>query len=450
MALAVVHAALALYDRQLQKQHVPESHGGNSAVAGPMTTEHDGVAEQADVLEVSGNVAADQQARTRGEAERAGLHRSSVEVASFLEKFSSDHQWNDISKLKALAGYTSLRSILLDQYNPNTEARRNSYFLFLAMLLIYLVERAGTEHWLTDAPSFAALKLFEVEQYLHELFSPGSKKAAAYEFPKKQISAPDLVEVLKTELHIANASDPHISTFFNLSSESPARYVCYRFTTQAHPRKNAPNLLTRSYTEIEAPRGGRNVYSFSHKYQDIEGLVRSTSGFVIHLDQTFYFVGGSVRSGNPAAIGVKVIAIPADEHNTWYAHEFISGLVLSNDSDLNPIAARFFMVRTGAGPQDDDDLKNRFIGRIEEKEFFGDVELHAVTPRQLSKAHEREFLAALSNKTGGKGRLETPLLPFEKKNVPFKKTPVPTKRKTVSSRKKSAPKNPKKKKTAGR
>lgn len=438
MALAVVHAALVFYDRQLQKQHVvPELREENAAATGRRTEEHDGVAEQVDVPEASGDAASDQHARTRGEA---GLHHASFEIISFLKKFERDHPWDDISKLKTLARYSSLRNIVLDQYNANTEGKRNRYFLFLAMLLIYLVDRASTEPWLTDAPSFAALKLFEVDQYLHELFSSGSKKTAVYEFPKNQVSAPDLVEVLKTELHIANPCDPRISTFFNLSSESPARYVCYRYTTQFRPRKNAQNLLTRSYTEIEPPRGGRNFYSFSHKYQDIEGSVRSTTGFVIHLDQTFYFVGGSVRGQNPAAVGVKVIAIPADEHNTWYEHEFISGLVLSNDSDLNPIAARFFMVRTGAGPQDDEELKNRFIGRIEEKEFFGDVESHAVTSRQLGKAHEREFLAALSNKIGGKGRLETPLLPFEKKNVPFKKTPVPTKGKTASSRKKSPPK----------
>lgn len=402
MALAVVHAALALYDRHphpKQKQH---------------TEEHGGAPEQPGVLESSGDAASDQRAKTRGEA-GAGLHHSSKTVVSFLEKFARDHDWSEISKLKTLAGYSNLRAIILDEYKLNTDGQRSRYFLFLAMLLIYLVERAASDLSLKEALCFAALKLFEIEQYLDELFAAGSEKAAPYEFPKSQKSAPNLAEVLKSELGIENPSNPSISDFFKVPISSPARYVCYRYTTHINPGRNARNSLTKSYTEIEPPRDGRNVYSFSHKYQDLEGLVRSTSGFVVRSAQTFYFVGGSVRG--EVAIGAKIIAIPAHEHNTWYAHEFISGLVLSNDSELNPIAARFFMVRTGAGPRDEADLIDRYSGRIEEKEFLSDVKSHAVNPRPLTKTYAQEFLAALSNRIDVRDGLETPLVPFVKKTA---------------------------------
>src|ERR1044072_9136535 len=77
MALAVVHAALALYDRQLQKQHSAPDESGNSAAATQGTTERNALSEHADVLTNPGPAADQPRGKARGES---GLHRSSEEI----------------------------------------------------------------------------------------------------------------------------------------------------------------------------------------------------------------------------------------------------------------------------------------------------------------------------------------------------------------------------------
>jgi hypothetical protein len=371
MAFAIVHAALSLYDR-----------------------------------------------RTSGrEDEGTGLHRSSDSIIHFLEDFSREYGWKEILNLREFAEYTVLRRIVIDEYQlPSYDDERSRYFLFMAMLLIYLVSRAENDVFLRRKPCFGILKLFQIDKYLDEAFSTkNSTKTNSYTFPKSQVSIPNIGEVLKAELHIENPSDPSISAFFNIPPSSPARYVCYRYTTQIEPKRNAQNQLTKSFIEIDRPRDEKTVYSFTHKYLDVEDVVRTTSGFVIHLAQTFYFVGGSLRGRGVAAVGAKFIAVPASDSGTWYEHDFMSGLFLSNDSALNAIVGRFFMARTDDGPLDEQELKKRYCGRIPERNFFSDIKSNAANPLRLHETDRKDFLRAMSIKTELKKDLETTIVSFRKK-----------------------------------
>jgi hypothetical protein len=345
----------------------------------------------------------------------AGLKRASSDIKIAIDELVQKTHWREFGHAKRYAEYSTLRRIVLDQYRtPGTEEDRHAYYQFLAILLLYITARAEADATIRRRQAYRAIRLFHVAEYLDELVFPPSIPAtefAKYEFPRPSVKVSDLIDVLKEEFNIDNPLDPSIGSFFNVSASTSASFVCYRYTSRNRAKRNDNNQITKSYLQIDPPRGDKKVFSFKHRYINTDGTFRITSGFVVRLQQAFYMIGGSLRQRGQSAVGVKVIAIPTAESGTWYEHDFISGLFLSNDSALNPISGRLLLMRIG---ECDEAVQDQHCGRISEDEFFTDLKANATSSARLKKSDKNEFLKAMKN-VGKVMNIDTTITSYVKK-----------------------------------
>jgi hypothetical protein len=325
----------------------------------------------------------------------AGLRRASSELKASIDEIIKKANWPELNQAKAYAGYATLRRIILDQYRtPAEDNDRELYYWFLALLLLYLVARGASEQAISRRPAYRALRLFTVEDYLAELVFPSTltEDIVQYEFPKSTAKVSDLLDVLKTEFNIENPNDPNIATFFNVL-ETKGAFVCYRYSTRPTGRGSNKKVITKSYLQIEPPTREKQLFSFWHRYANVDSTVRTTAGFVVRLEQAIYLVGGTLRRPGRSAVGVKVIVIRTSDSNTWYAHHYISGLFLSSDSSLYPITGRLLLVRI---PDcEDEESQAQHCGRISEKEFNDEVRRHSISKALIKESDLKEFLASM-------------------------------------------------------
>jgi hypothetical protein len=344
---------------------------------------------------------------------RGGLHKASENLTELIDDLSLRLAWPELIPLKKYSHYTRLHRIVLGQHQtPHHRDDASAYRLFLAILLLYVWSRSLVEPSMQRRPAFAALHLFHIEERLQSLFPEEGTPPpliSAYEFPRvHRIS--DMADLLRNELRIDNPADRSITTHFKVKDTPeppPTRFICYRYATKLSDRR-AKSEVTKSYLEIFPPHDKKTLYSFRHEYFDTQGIRRITDGFVVRLAQTFYFFGGS-RRGEGFALGIKVIAIPASEEGTWLDRDFITGLFLSNDSNLKSIVGRGLLARA----RDVVSPNEHFCGRISTKDLLQDIKTNALASHAVQPSHRSQFLESLRNK-GQIGSIPTVISAFVK------------------------------------
>jgi hypothetical protein len=164
--------------------------------------------------------------------------------------------------------------------------------------------------------------------------------------------------------------------------------------------------------EIKKPTAKTEIYSFRHKYADEDRIIRNTSGFVVKLAQTIYLLGSSRKSEQKTAVGLKLIAVPANEMHQRYDHAFIWGLFLSNDSALNPIIGRLLLVRV-KGELDETAPTN--YDRIDEADLFDDIKKCAADGTIVKPTDRRWLVDSLRNyDVRWEGRINTSILAYKR------------------------------------
>ncbi len=373
LRLATTHAALALYD---------QARGARNA---------------------------NKQRQTKLEKDARGLKRASSDLKECIEYLHSSLSWEELLEIKQYADYELFRRIVLNQFD--SAAHGMKFNLFLAILILYLSSRAADDPKFSNNSAYSAAKLFGVDEYLDILFSVDVvPEVLRFRFPRGHVGLDDL---LREEFHFEYPNDPSIGSYFNVPNDSSvkkASFICYRYTTRTLFREGVTNTITKSLIEIDRPKDHSSVYRFSHIYVDTDGIVRITTGFVVRLAQAFYFIGDSRRGDSQFAIGIKIIAIPANETSTWRDHNFICGLFLSNDSALNPVVGRILLVRAGDA---EDGTQDRYCGRIPDSELASHINANAAKSAQIRPGEESQLLAALRN-IGQIQMLETSIVAFKR------------------------------------
>jgi hypothetical protein len=344
-----------------------------------------------------------------------GLKRASKDLADILDFLAGHLAWADLLELKGYAKYSTLHRIVLGRYQiPYRNDEAAGYYLFLAVLLLYVWSRGLNEPSIRHKAAYDALSMFRVENRISELFpiegAGGLPKP--YEFPEPAGRITSMEDLLRDELHIENPADRSIAADFKVkasSSPPPTRYICYRLTTKLTTRRRTKTEITKSYLEIYPPRGEKTIYSFKHVYLDTSEITRVTDGFVIKLEHTFYFFGSSRRADGEAAVSIKVIAIPTSERGSWANRDFVSGLYMSNDSGLKPIVGRILLARA----RDIEYPVKEFCGRIPAKDLMKDIKYNAANSNAIRPVHQKDFPEAIRNK-GQVGNVLSAITVFEK------------------------------------
>jgi hypothetical protein len=344
----------------------------------------------------------------------SGLRRAEAELTSLLAALSDKLAWTELLTIRRYAEYSRLRRIILGQYQvPRHRADADRYYTFLSILLLYVHSRAQSEESIERTPAYHAFRLFHIEERIDELFPAslegGLSVALEYEFPKPSGRLTSIIDILQEELHVES-----IATHFKIphtASPPPVRYVCYRYTTRWTPRRASKSTITKSYLELYPPHGERKAFSFRHEYLDTHEVPRITDGFIVKLVQTFYFIGGSLRGDGTTSMGIKVMAIPTSERSTWHDHDFISGLFLSNDSDLNPIAGRLLLVRAR---EIEEPALRQLCDRIPESALIKDIKQISANSSKSRPSDEKQFILALQNE-GQDGKLKTVVNAYSRK-----------------------------------
>jgi len=348
----------------------------------------------------------------------SGIRRAEAELDSLIVALSDKLEWVELLASRHYAKYSQLRRIIVGQFHvPRHRVDANQYYIFLSILVLYVHSRAQSEQAIERTPAFHAFRLFHIEERIQDLFPAsleGALSTTEYEFPKPSGRLTSIIDILREELHVESPLDPSIATHFKIprtASPPPIRYVCYRYTTHWTSRRASKSTITKSYLELFPPHGERKAYSFRHEYLDIHEVARITDGFIVKLVQTFYFIGGSLRGEGTTSMGIKVMAIPTGERSTWHDHHFISGLFLSNDSDLNPIVGRMLLVRAR---EIEEPALRQLCDRIPESALIKDIKQISASASKISLSDEKQFILALQNE-GQDGKLKTVVNAYSRK-----------------------------------
>lgn len=322
-----------------------------------------------------------------GKSERRGLQLAAANLQLFIERAAEQLEWPQLTQVLKYAKYESLRKTVLRDFSPFGDAEdAREYYIFVALMLLFIDETAQTNENFRRTVAYREIELFEISDYLDRLFSTDPNKPEdSYKFPRPQVAVSSLLEVLKQELGIENPLDAAIGNHFRIPASGPAKFLCYRFTTRA-PDKTKPNKITKSFLEMHRPSNRSEIYSFKHRYRDIDGFDRVTSGFVVRLEKCFYFVGGSKKPEDRPTVGLKILTVPTDSAYTKYNHQLLSGLFMSNDSAMNPVAGRVLLVRV---PDSALELEPENFQRIDEDKFIDDVKK---VSSALLKEHDHVWL----------------------------------------------------------
>lgn len=341
----------------------------------------------------------DQESQEVGDQDKqrklSGLHLTEFLLKKLIEYLATQKTWPEIKDLSSLANYAALREIIIRKRGPGTGREAERYYLFVSCLLVFLISLADDNDDIRRSKPYEDFLNFHAEEHIFSLFSNDLTTPQPYIFPNKFVLPKSLGEMLRTELHIENLNDRDIADFFHLpEANEPAKFICYRYTTRQNSRKNIPNSITRSYLEIYKP-GVAEVFNFKHWYLDPDGEKRRTTGFLVHLAQSFYFVGSSRREGTvfSAAKAMKVIAV-TNKESTRYQNGFIAGLYLSNDSQLNPITGRILLVRA----KDEIDYETTgLFDRFPEEKIMTDLKEKSLQGQYLKQGDKTWLLDMIRN-----------------------------------------------------
>ena len=139
-----------------------------------------------------------------------GLHYASRGLSDFLRYAAKVLDWPELDGLASLAKYDTLRRIVLREYrpHPDSDKEKKSYFLFLAIILLYVMELTVSSEEFSRSIPLKEFELFDAEDYFDRLFSTNpDARPPVYLFPKPTIAVSSLIEVLRVELGIENPVD---------------------------------------------------------------------------------------------------------------------------------------------------------------------------------------------------------------------------------------------------
>lgn len=201
---------------------------------------------------------------------------------------------------------------------------------------------------------------------------------------------------------LAEANDCVLSF---LQTNEEGRYVdtaflCYRYAT-------TPGSVVKSYLVVNPPaEGAQPLASFTVYYENKDRGVRSATGFVIPHRRAIYFVG---NMGEPRPDGIYVLVLLNPDVGTRNRLRF-RGLVLSMNSDLEPIVCRVGLRRAKALPReqvktgvfDEAEMANRLKYDIENEWLLqGDIGGEVKNLRQQMRNEvARRYVDRIINKKG--------------------------------------------------
>jgi hypothetical protein len=345
---------------------------------------------------------------------KRGLKLAAVEMERLIETVEGGSNNHELQDAKHFCHYDTFRRILERERADNLSRReRIAYFRFLALLLIFLLDRGKTQKEVADSVPFRDISDFNAEHYMDRMTACSAESELdeiSFDLSPTSGPASHLSEVLKGQFFVENPGDRTIASQFKTKPGRPSNYLCYRFTTRQNFEKLDENKITKSFLKVTEPPRQADLFTFHHRYKDEYEGTRDTEGVVLRLSEAFYLSGTSRRPDHKAAIGVKVIVIPSNPVYQRHNHDFMCGLFLSTDSALNPIVGRLLLVRT---PDDFDFDSKDNAARIPAEIFIQDIHKWAMA-KDFLKADAVEWLhSAIRNYEDlWQGRLNTSILSY--------------------------------------